>query len=238
MIPRLTVITGIVSCALVLGLFLETAPAQNRAPVKKTSSVRARTYTPGDIHLEKSRVFIHVGKTGLGHEHGVEGKIAAGKVHLQKEGGGHRIEFDMKSFDADTDIARKYVGLEGSTDASTRDQVNNNMLGKDVLDVNKYPTSVFEIEGIRKLPNTSKTDPQNYELSGQFTLHGKTLPIKVKATAEEKGQWTHLRGEFSILQSDYGIKPFSKAFGAIGVADKLTIWGDFWIAGTSRTSTP
>ncbi len=35
----------------------------------------------------------------------------------------------MNSFDADTDAARRYLGLEGSTDESTRKQVNANMLG-------------------------------------------------------------------------------------------------------------
>jgi hypothetical protein len=46
-----------------------------------------------------------------------------------------------------------------------------------------------------------------------------------------------LQGSFSILQSDYGITPFSKALGAVGVADRLTISGDLRVAtgaGTSR----
>jgi hypothetical protein len=32
------------------------------------------------------------------------------------------------------------------------------------------------------------------------------------------------------LQTQFGITPYSKAFGAIGVADKLTIYGEIHIA--------
>ena len=42
--------------------------------------------------------------------------------------------------------------------------------------------------------------------------------------------FVHLHGKFTILQTDFGITPYSKAFGTIGVADSLTIWGDLWIA--------
>jgi hypothetical protein len=39
-----------------------------------------------------------------------------------------------------------------------------------------------------------------------------------------------LRGNFTILQSDFGITPYKAALGAVGVADELKIWGDIWIA--------
>lgn len=39
----------------------------------------------------------------------------------------------------------------------------------------------------------------------------------------------HVRGRFAVLQTQYGIKPFSKGLGAIGVADELQIWGDLWV---------
>jgi hypothetical protein len=41
----------------------------------------------------------------------------------------------------------------------------------------------------------------------------------------------HVRTQFAVLQSQFGITPFSKLLGTIGVADKLTIYGDAWING-------
>jgi hypothetical protein len=43
---------------------------------------------------------------------------------------------------------------------------------------------------------------------------------------ERDGGGVRLRGNFTIMQTQYGIRPYSKAFGAVGVADRLTIYGD------------
>lgn len=204
-------------------------------PVRKTTAPQ-KTYSPGDVHLDKSRVYIHVGKTGLGHEHGVIGKLKEGVIHLSGGEEGDQLVFDMTSFDADSDAARKYVGLEGSTDDSTRQQVNQNMLGEGVLNVRKHPTATFAIKSIKPMKAGGERNLPQYQIKGEFTLHGKTQPVTILADAEEKQNWTHLRGSFSILQSDYGITPFSKAFGAVGVTDRLKIWGDLWVAGTTSSS--
>ena len=86
----------------------------------------------GDVNLEHSRVYIKVGKVGLGHEHGVIGKLRSGSLKLDGEAPKGTLVFDMSSFDADTPAARKFVGLEGTTDESTRKQVNNNMRGPEL----------------------------------------------------------------------------------------------------------
>jgi hypothetical protein len=37
-------------------------------------------------------------------------------------------------------------------------------------------------------------------------------------------------GGFTMLQTEYGITPLTKAFGAVGVTDQLSIWEDLWIS--------
>jgi polyisoprenoid-binding protein YceI len=105
------------------------------------------------------------------------------------------------------------------------------MHGSAVLDTQTHPTATMTIKSVTKLNERSRRGLPQYQLDGDFTLHGATNPISVVADVEQKNGWLHLRGGFSILQSRYGIKPFSKAFGAIGVGDRLEIWGDLWIAG-------
>ena len=136
----------------------------------------------------------------------------------------------MGSFVADTDDARKYIGLSGTTDADTQRKVTQNMLSVDVLDVRQFPTAKFRIKSIRKLDQTSRRGLPQYVLDGDFTLQSATRPIQVLADAESQDGWIHLRGGFSIQQTDYGMTPYSRAFGAVGVADQLQIWGDLWIA--------
>lgn len=195
------------------------APAQAKAPPAQ----------PGDIDLGVSRVYIFVGKTGLGHEHGVEGKLKSGHLDLPAKSG--ELVFDMASFDADTPAARKHVGLEGETSESTRKQVNANMLGPAVLDVEKFPTARFVINSISPVKSARVIGLPSYQLDGEFTLHGVTKPLRVVVRADKKKGMLHAQGRFAILQTQYGIKPFSKGLGAIGVADELQIWGDLWIHG-------
>jgi polyisoprenoid-binding protein YceI len=185
---------------------------------------------PGQIDTQQSRVYVHVYKTGFGHEHGVEGQLKSGSLSLRAAQNAGEIIFDMPSFSADTDAARRVVGLEGTTDANTRTEVTQNMLGPDVLDVKKFPAATFKINSVRRMPARRPNAPQQYELAGDFTLHGATKAVKLIADTSTVNGFTRLQGSFSILQSDYGITPFSKALGAVGVADRLTISGDLWVA--------
>jgi polyisoprenoid-binding protein YceI len=137
--------------------------------------------------------------------------------------------FDLTSFSADTREARRYVGLEGETDASTQEQVTTNMLGAYVLDTEHYPTATFVINSALPIRGNQAVGAKRYQLEGQFTLHGVTRPLRIFAEARAESGAIRLRGAFALLQTDYGIKPFSKALGAVGVTDKLKIYGDILI---------
>jgi hypothetical protein len=191
---------------------------------------------PADVQTEASRVYIFVEKTGLGHQHGVEAKLSSGTLVLGAEENAGQLVFDMTSFDADTGAARKYVGLSGTTDASTRQAVNSNMRGSAVLNVAKYPTATFQIASAKPTGKTTSRGLPTYELKGAFTLHGTTQPLSVVADVEQTRGWLHLRGSFLIKQSSYGITPYSKAFGVIGVADPLKIYGDLYVAPTEHVA--
>ena len=186
---------------------------------------------PGDIELQSSRVYCFVGKTGFGHEHAIEGTLNSGAIRLGATDKAGKFEFDLRSFQADTQAARTYIGLAGATDAGTVKKVQTNMLGPEVLDTARFPTALFEISAARK--HVSKTPPatgQEYLIEGDITLHGVKRPMKFVALAESAEGWTHLRGRFAIRQTDFGIKPFTAALGAVGITNELTIYGDLWVA--------
>jgi polyisoprenoid-binding protein YceI len=67
-------------------------------------------------------------------------------------------------------------------------------------------------------------------LDGKFTLHGVTRNLKLIAEVTEATQRNHLRASFTIKQTDFGITPYSKAFGAVGVTDELKIYGEIDVA--------
>lgn len=219
--------TSLGAMVIFLGLIRQVAAADPNpaSPVKVPVVLEA-----GDLELESSQVFVYVGKTGFGHEHAVSGKLASGRLDLNPAAPSGELVFDLSSFDADSDGARRYLGLEGKSDDDTRRQVNENMRGKAVLNVEEYATATFTLTSVTPLQELSARKLPQVELQGDLSLHGSKREVRVVAEQEEKQGWIHLRGGFRLLQTDYGITPFSKAFGAVGVTDELHIWGDFWVA--------
>lgn len=183
-----------------------------------------------EINVEASRVYIYVGKVGLGHEHAVAGRMKSGSIHLGARSKAGQIVIDMPTFAADTTEAREYLGLEGTTSASRQKEVTANMLGTDVLDVRKFPTATFQIVSALLLKQQSEDGNPLYRLTGDFTLHGVKRPLKVDAEVIEQEDGVRIHGSFEIRQTDFGIKPYSKALGAVGVTDELSIHGEIFLA--------
>jgi polyisoprenoid-binding protein YceI len=207
----------------------DTAQAAEKTPGKPSGR---RPLKPGQIDVDHSRVYVYVGKKRLGHAHAVEGKIKSGSLNVKSGKAGNEITgeivFDMASFSADTDEARKQVELEGSIAQSTREQVTETMTGPDVLDVEHFPTATFTIKSAG-LQKGRKSDAV-YDLKGELTLHGKTRPLAIVAEQSHKDDRLRYRGDFTILQTEFGITPYKAALGTVGVADELKIWGDIWVA--------
>lgn len=188
--------------------------------------------TPGDVDIDGSRIYVFVGKTGLGHDHGIVGRLVSGRVILDAPQNAGQLVFDMPSLLADTPEARKVVGLAGETDASTRKQTTENMLGPDVLDVARHPTATFDIESAIRSRRPVNGAKPTVDLVGTFTLHGVARKVVIPAEVGAAGRVLRLIGSFRIKQTDFGIKPYKKLGGVVGVTDELVIHGDIRIAAT------
>jgi polyisoprenoid-binding protein YceI len=231
---RSTMLVALVPFALAASIAIEVKVAVADDDVVPTSAVKKSQSTSGEVDIDRSRVYAFVGKTGFGHEHGVVGRLKSGSIRLGANRNAGQLEFDLTSFMADTKEARRYVGLKGETDSSTQEQVTANMLGKYVLDAQQYAAATFTIESAMPLRGNQPRGPRRYQLDGQFTLHGATRPVRIVAQAKLESGGIRLRGSFTLLQTDYNITPFSKALGAVGVTDKLRIYGDILIVSTEN----
>lgn len=200
--------------------------------------VPAAPPVPGDLDTEGSRVYVLVGKTGFGHDHAIVGRLASGRVLLDAPQAAGQLVFDMPSFLADTPEARKALGLTGETDASTRKQTTDNMLGPDVLDVARHPTATFDIQSALRSQRPVKGGKPTVELVGTFTLHGVARNVVIPVEVQSVGPVLRLIGSFRIKQTDFGMKPYKKLGGVVGVADELVIHGDIRIAATPVAGRP
>jgi polyisoprenoid-binding protein YceI len=193
-------------------------------------SLLAGAAQAGGIDVARSSVYVFVDKTGAGHQHAVEGKLSKGELNLTRVQEAGSMTFDLRSLSADTSAARKALRLPGETDADTRRQVTANMLGSAVLDTARFPTAELKVRRVQALPADPKEpDQQHYQLEGELTLHGVTRAVQFKVTAAPVDGMTRIRGTADFKQTQFGIKPFSKLLGAIGVADAVRVYGEIWI---------
>jgi polyisoprenoid-binding protein YceI len=88
-----------------------------------------------------------------------------------------------------------------------------------VLDVKHFSTAVYAGKEItvQKLSN----ELLNADVSGELSFHGITQTHSFDARVTAMGTMLRISGEFSLRQSDYGIKPVSFAGGALRLKDEL-----------------
>jgi polyisoprenoid-binding protein YceI len=88
-----------------------------------------------------------------------------------------------------------------------------------VLDVFHYPTAVYESKEIivQKVADARL----NARLNGELSFHGVTQTLTLQANVNVLGTMLRIGGDFTLRQSDYGIKPVSFAAGALRLKDEL-----------------
>ena len=163
------------------------------------------------IDTQKSTITIHVGKTGLfsafGHEHEVTAAIRTGTVDT----GAHpAVEFHVD--------ARTLKVIDKDASDSDRAQVQQTMLGPDVLDSDKHPDIVFQSTSVEP------AGTGRWTLRGNLTIRDQTRPVTVKVSLKDG----HYTGEASVKQTDYGITPPGVA--GIRAKDELKIEFDVQLA--------
>jgi polyisoprenoid-binding protein YceI len=57
-------------------------------------------------------------------------------------------------------------------------------------------------------------------VSGELSIQGKQAPVTFSLARADDG---HVTGSTAVTQSEFGIKPYSALFGALKVADKVTV---------------
>ena len=163
------------------------------------------------IDTQKSTLTIHVGKTGafsgLGHEHEVRAPIQSGTADT----GSHpAVEIHVD--------ARALRVIDKDASEKERAEVQQTMLGPEVLDSESHQEIVFKSTG---------ADPAGqgqWTLRGNLTLRGQTRPVTVQVTLKD-GRYT---GEAGVKQTDFGIKPPGKA--GIRAKDEVKIEFDVRLA--------
>jgi polyisoprenoid-binding protein YceI len=224
---RIRVLLPLAAYLLVAGCF---SPTRTPPPVAAPStplpgpSVEVPGATLYQVKPAASQVDILVYRGGtlsrLGHNHVMTSKAVTGRVwlHPQLEKSRFELSFPVADLVVDNAEARRAAGTEFPPDIpqGDKDGTRKNMLRAEVLDAERFPQvklQAVRVSGSQEAP----------KITTRITIKDASREVEVPAKVTVNGSRLTAAGEFDIQQTDFGIKPFSVALGAIAVKDQLHI---------------
>ena len=176
------------------------------------------------IDPDRSVVTLHVHRAGrlakLGHNHVITSTSETG--HAWTNGtlaaSGFEVRVAVNELVVDEPAARAAAGADfpGELPESARDGTRTNMLRAEVLDGERYPEIV-----VRAVSLGGTWDQPTVTASVAIKDHTRSVDVPLAVVRTDDA--IVARGAFRVLQSDFGITPFSIAGGAIAVADAVEI---------------
>ena len=208
-----------------------TAPEKPAVPAVPGKDLRGATVY--DVNPQASKVHILVYRGGtlsrLAHNHVMSVANLKGDIwtHPTLARSGFDLTFPVGDLVIDDVQARQAAGSDFSSEVSQsdRDGTRKNMLRAEVLNGERYPQIALRSVSVGG-------SAQKPEVSARITIRDASHDVAVKPTVTIDGSRITVSGEFDLLQTDFGIKPFSAALGALQVQDQLHV--KFSVVGQKR----
>ena len=171
------------------------------------------------IDSKNSKVEIHVAREGFfkafGHDHLVSATQFSGEVQLDTA----KLEDSSVSLTID---AKSLTVVDPGESEKDRKDVQDTMLGDQVLDVARHPQIQFSSSSVKVLSNNK--GEMNLQVEGTLALHGVKKPVSVPVRVQLADDGTLTAdAEVSLIQSEFGITPIKVAGGTVRVKDKLRL---------------
>jgi len=221
---RLRAALPILVCALLVGCAATSEPPQRDAEGAEWPSFASPSSgeTVHRIDREASQVLIRVDPAGpmarLGHSHVIGGPAISGIVVTDNETGDARLdlEIDAAALEVDRPEWRRAQGLKPELDAGAIRGTRANMRSSKVLDAARYPTIAIRSVAIQG-------PGWNPMITARIRLRGEVRELAIPVSVFRSGRRIEAIGNFELLQSSFGIEPFSTAGGALRVSDRMRI---------------
>jgi polyisoprenoid-binding protein YceI len=131
------------------------------------------------------------------------------------------VSFDVEAAQASgfqLSIKANSLGVLDDISDKDRKDIEQNM-NDQVLETSKYPEIVYEAADV----SVTRLEPALFSatINGKLNFHGVTRNQSIPVRIAVFDEMLRASGEFTLNQSDYGIKPFSIAGGVLKVKDEL-----------------
>ena len=181
------------------------------------------------VDADRSVVTLRVYRAGrlamLGHNHVVTSANESGFAWTKgaPDASGFEVRLAVADLVVDDPAARAAAGEDfpGTLSDAAREGTRRNMLRAEVLDGEHYPQ--IAVRG-----NSLGSTWDRATVAADVTLRGQTRRVDVPLEIVHDEGTIVARGTFRILQSDFGITPFSVGGGAIQVADEVDVAFEIW----------
>jgi polyisoprenoid-binding protein YceI len=169
--------------------------------------------TTGDHTLGPSsgRLLIRTGRAGLGRGVGHDLTIevtrwsATAPAAAPRAGAPATAEIETGSFEV-----REGAGGVKPLTSSDKAEIGRNLAK--VLRTDSHPTITFRSTSVQGTPEA-------FTVEGDLTIRGVTRPVTVRGRVSGD----RLTGSATVVQTDWGIKPYSALLGQLRVADPVKI---------------
>ncbi|WP_433225403.1 YceI family protein [Microtetraspora malaysiensis] len=175
------------------------------------------TYTIGP---ESGRLLIKTTRAGLGAKAGHDLTLEPARwrgeaVVADPAGSSVTVEVDVASIEVKEGVG----GIKPLSDSDRADIVRN--LREKVLNAREHPTITFR---------SSRVDgtAEAFHVEGGLTISGATHTV----TLDGRSVGDRVRGSTTVVQSRWGIRPYSALFGALKLSDEVGV--EFDLALTPR----
>jgi polyisoprenoid-binding protein YceI len=183
----------------------------NLEAMKESSSASQYSIDP-----QKSQFLVYTSTAGLfgglGHKHKISIPDFSGKLAFDPSDLAHSsLQMSI--------VAKSLVILaEDKKEEKDKPKIEEEMQTK-VLDVENFPEITFRSTEISIKP--AGANEYDAVIHGDLNLHGVTRNIPVNAKVTTENDHLTARGEFTLKQTDYQIKPPSAGGGTVKVKDEL-----------------
>jgi polyisoprenoid-binding protein YceI len=164
---------------------------------------------------DTGHLLIRTYRTGLGsragHDLTIEATIWQGTAHIGADPAASSVALIV---DADSfEVREGRGGIKSLTDAD-RAEIRKTI--RELLDTARYPAITFGSTALRGTQRELSVD-------GQLTIRDATHPLLVRGSIEESCGDPRLRTTAQVVQSQWGIKPYSAFFGALKLGDAVDL---------------
>lgn len=176
------------------------------------------------VSAPDSRLLVLVYRGGpmakLGHNHVIASHDLSGIVYVTEDPLRARfdVSFPVAALTVDEPAMRELAGADFANvvPQNARDGTRGNLLSPALLDGTNYPA-------IRLRALDVAEAGEGFDVGIEIAIKDQVRTVRVPVKLERDSSSLVASGEFPLLQSQLGLKPFTAAMGALAVVDEMKV---------------